>query len=115
VVPNTTSTISSPSIQQRKIATSVAVQDGETIALGGLIRNQVTKGRSTIPGLGNIPLLGHIFGDTTGALGRTELVVLLTPHVVRTPVDARAVTKDLLERIHLGAPPPPKPRHAGKR
>jgi general secretion pathway protein D len=107
VLPNTTSSISSPTIEERKIATSVAVQDGETVALGGLIKNQTTKGRSTIPLLGNIPVLGHLFGDTTGGLVRTELVVLLTPHVVRAPVDARAVTKELTEKIHLAAPPPP--------
>ena len=85
------------------------MQDGETVALGGLISNQVTKGRSSIPGLGAIPILGHLFGDTTGGLMRTELVVLLTPRVVRTPVDARAVTEELREKIHLGAPPPPPP------
>jgi general secretion pathway protein D len=99
--------IDSPTIEQRKISTSVAVQDGETVALGGLIKNEVQKGRSTIPLLGNIPVLGHLFGDTTGGLIRTELVVLLTPHVVRTPVDARAVTKELRDKIHLAAPPPP--------
>ena len=97
----------SPTISQRKIATSVAVQDGETIALGGLISNQVSKGRSTVPLLGNIPVLGHLFGDTTGGLLRTELVVLLTPHVVRTPVDADAITRELRDKIHLAAPPPP--------
>jgi general secretion pathway protein D len=96
----------SPTIEQRKIATSVAVQDGETIALGGLIKNEVQKGRSTIPILGNIPILGHLFGDTTGGLLRTELVVLLTPKVVRTPVDAHAVTEELIRKIHLAAPPP---------
>ena len=112
VSSTTTSSISSPTIQQRKISTSVAVQDGETIALGGLIKNQVTKGRSTIPLLGNIPVLGHLFGDTNGGLVRTELVVLLTPRVVRTPVDARAVTEELRERIHLAAPPSPPRRHA---
>lgn len=111
VVGTTSSSISSPTIQQRKVATSVAVQDGETVALGGLISNQVIKGRSSIPGLGNIPILGHLFGDTTGGLMRTELVVLLTPRVVRTPVDARAVTEELREKIHLGAPPPPSPPH----
>lgn len=115
VSPTTTSAISSPTIQQRKIATSVAVQDGETIALGGLIKNQVTKGRSTVPLLGDIPVLGHLFGDTTGGLIRTELVVLLTPHVVRTPVDARAVTAELREKIHLGAPPPPRSRSRSAR
>ena len=111
VVPTTSGQTSvqqnSPTISQRKIATSVAVQDGETVALGGLISNQVSKGRSTIPLFGNIPVLGHLFGDTTGGLLRTELVVLLTPHVVRTPVDAEAVTRELRDKIHLAAPPPP--------
>jgi general secretion pathway protein D len=102
------STIASPTIEQRKISTSVAVQDGETVALGGLMKNEVDKGRSTVPLFGNIPVLGHLFGDTTGALVRTELLVLLTPRVVRTPVDARAVTAELKAKIHLGAPPPPK-------
>ncbi|MDB5481950.1 MAG: ral secretion pathway protein [Caulobacteraceae bacterium] len=102
--------LTSPTISQRKIATSVAVQDGETVALGGLMSNQVSKGRSTIPLLGNIPILGHLFGDTTGSLARTELVVLLTPRVVRAPVDARAVTQELRDKIHLAAPPPPPRR-----
>ncbi len=106
-----TSGINSPTIEQRKIATSVAVQDGETIALGGLIKNEVSKGRSTVPLLGDIPVLGHLFGDTTGGLNRTELVVLLTPRVVRTPVDARAVTQELRDNIHLAAPPPAAPDH----
>jgi general secretion pathway protein D len=100
----------SPTISQRKIATSVAVQDGETVALGGLISNQVSKGRSTVPFFGNIPILGHLLGDTTGGLARTELLVLLTPRVVRTPVDARAITQELRDKIHLAAPPP-LPRH----
>jgi general secretion pathway protein D len=111
VVPPTSGQTSvqqnSPTISQRKIATSVAVQDGETVALGGLIQNQVSKGRSTVPLFGNIPILGHLLGDTTGGLIRTELVVLLTPHVVRTPVDAEAVTRELRDKIHLAAPPPP--------
>jgi general secretion pathway protein D len=107
VLPNTTSSISSPTIEQRKIATSVAVQDGETLALGGLIKNQINKGRSTVPLFGNIPILGHLLGDTSGGLVRTELVVLLTPHVVRSPVDAEAVTRELRDKIHLAAPPPP--------
>ena len=116
VLPQSSSQASSqdasPTIEQRKIATSVAVQDGQTVALGGLIQNEVQKNRTTIPLLGNIPYIGHLFGDTSNALMRTELVVLLTPRVVRTPVDARAVTEELREKIHLAAPPPrpPKPK-----
>ncbi|MBV9994445.1 MAG: type II secretion system secretin GspD [Caulobacteraceae bacterium] len=105
-----TSGLTSPTIEQRKIATSVAVQDGQTIALGGLIKNEVQKGRSTVPLFGDIPVLGHLFGDTTGGLVRTELVVLLTPRVVRAPVDVLAVTRELRDNIHLAAPPPPVQR-----
>ena len=111
----TTATIDSPTISMRKISTSVAVQDGETVALGGLIKNEVQKGRSTIPLLGSIPILGHLFGDTTGGLLRTELVVLLTPHVVRAPVDARAVTAELRAKIQEAAPPPPPPPPGSKK
>ena len=117
VVPPSSTTAAqqaSPTISQRKISTSVAVQDGETIALGGLISNQISKGRASVPLFGNIPILGHLLGDTTGGLLRTELVVLLTPHVVRTPVDAEAVTRELRDRIHLAAPPPP-PRPSRKK
>jgi general secretion pathway protein D len=116
---SSSSQIASPTISERKIATSVAVQDGETVALGGLIKNEVQKGRSAIPLLDSIPVLGHLFGDTTGALLRTELVVLLTPRVIRAPVDAREVTKELRDKIHEAAPPPPpsadpKPGKRGK-
>jgi general secretion pathway protein D len=106
---NSGSGIVSPTFEERKISTSVAVQDGETVALGGLIKNEVQKGRSTIPLLGDIPVLGHLFGDTTGGLIRTELVVLLTPHVVRTSIDARAITDELKSKIEMAAPPPPPP------
>jgi general secretion pathway protein D len=114
VSATTTSSISSPTIQQRKISTSVAVQDGDTIALGGLISNQVSKGRSTIPLFGSIPVLGHIFGDTTGGLKRTVLVVLLTPRVVRTPVDAEEITREMKEKMRQASAvirktPPLKP------
>ncbi|MHB8528962.1 MAG: type II secretion system secretin GspD [Caulobacteraceae bacterium] len=108
------STIDSPTIQQRKISTSIAVQDGSTVALGGLIRNEVTKTRSTIPLLGQIPIIGHLFGDTGKALARTELLVILTPRVIRTSVDAEAATQELREKIQLAAPPP-KPWKSPKR
>lgn len=110
-----TSGIDSPTIQQRKISTSIAVQDGETVAIGGLIRNEVDKGRSTVPGFGDIPILGHLFGDTTGSLIRTELVVLLTPRVVRTPVDARAITEELRQKLREAEPPPAPAAKVGAR
>ena len=102
-------TIASPTFEQRKIATSVAVQDGETIALGGLIQNSVTKSRNVIPLLGDIPIIGHLFGATSDVLARTELLVLLTPRVIRRQADADAILAELKAKMELAQPPPPPP------
>ena len=103
------SQIASPSFSQRKISTSVAVQDGETIALGGLIQNQVTKTRNRIPLIGDVPYLGNLFGSTGNEVQRTELLVLLTPRVIQAPVDADAITAELKAKMQMAEPPPPPP------
>jgi general secretion pathway protein D len=109
VVPQTQaqSQIASPTFSQRKISTSIAVQDGETIALGGLISNQISKTRNVIPLLGDIPYLGHLFGSTGNEVQRTELLVLLTPRVIAAPVDADAITAELRAKMQMAEPPPP--------
>ncbi|MFQ5535574.1 MAG: type II secretion system protein GspD, partial [Sphingomonadales bacterium] len=92
VVGTTTSGIDSPTIQQRKIESTVAVHDGETIALGGLIRESESRGNSGVPFLKNIPLLGAAFRSANRARRRTELLVFMTPHVIRSLQDARDTT-----------------------
>jgi general secretion pathway protein D len=89
-----------PTITERRIQSSVTVQDGETIALGGLIQdtNSVTKGG--LPLLSDIPVIGSVFGTTDRSVQRTELLVLLSPHVVHNTFDARAVTEELRNRLH---------------
>lgn len=104
VVPTTTSTIDSPTIQQRKIKSSVSVHDGQTIALGGLIRDRQSRGKSGVPGLSDIPVLGSLFGTTTNTADRTELLVLITPHVVRGPEEADAITDELRKRMQSVLP-----------
>jgi len=99
VVRTTSSGIDAPTIQQRQIASSVAVQTGETIALGGLIRDSRTETDSGIPLLMNIPWLGNLFKTQTTINERTELLVLLTPKVVRDPAESRAVTQELRRRL----------------
>jgi general secretion pathway protein D len=99
-VSNTTSSsIDSPTIQQRKINSSVAVQDGQTVALGGLIKDRHTKGSSGIPFLNKIPGLSVLFGDTTNNRTRTELIVLITPHVIENLNQARMVTDELRRKL----------------
>jgi len=99
VVETQSSGIDSPTIQQRRIKTSVAVDDGSTIALGGLIRDRVTDVVTKIPLLGDIPGLGELFRSTGKKTDRTELVVLITATVVTGPDDARQVTRELRERM----------------
>lgn len=99
VVPTTTSTINSPTIEQRKIKTRVVVQDGETIALGGLIKDNTSVANSGFPWLTDIPVLGGLFGTRSVSAQRTELLVLLTPHVIHDQRDVRALTDELRQRL----------------
>lgn len=91
--------INSPTISTRRISTSVAVQDGEVLALGGLIRNTQSKGKTGIPFLSQIPILGGLFGRQSVNGSKTELIVLLKPRVIRTVDDGRAITDELRAKI----------------
>jgi len=103
VARTTTSNLDSPTIQQRKLASSISVTSGETIALGGLIRDRRNDGTSGIPVLKDVPLVGNLFKNTTESTTRTELLVLITPQVVRSPTDIRRVTRELRERLRIPA------------
>jgi len=95
-VANTTSSnIDSPTFNQRLIRTRVAVQDGQTVGMAGLIRDTDTQGNSGIPLIKDIPLLGSLVSSQVNTRARTELLVLITPHVVHDQRDALALTEDL--------------------
>ena len=91
--------INSPTISTRRLSTSVAVQDGEVLALGGLIRNTQTKGRVGFPFLSQIPIIGSLFGRQATGGNKIELIVLLKPRVIRTVDDGRAITDELRAKI----------------
>lgn len=78
-----------PIINQRQADTTVSVKDSETIVLGGIIRSTVTSNVRKVPLLGDIPLLGELFRSTTKGKQKTELIVFLTPRVVKDADDAR--------------------------
>jgi general secretion pathway protein D len=100
VVPTTTSKLDSPTIQQRQIESRVAVQSGETVALGGLIRDSQSNAVIGVPILSEIPILGSLFKTTDNTIKRTELLVLLTPRVVKNRQDFADVTEELRSRLH---------------
>lgn len=97
-------TVPTPTIQDRKFNTSIAVRDGQTIALGGLIRDNTSHNGGGIPFLSEIPYLGSLFGTTDNKEDRTELLVLLTPRVIRNRQDEESVTEELKRKIQTIAP-----------
>lgn len=87
------------SFMQRNIATRVAVRSGDSIALGGLIKENQTKGKQGIPGLHNLPLIGGLFGSTNNVGIRTELLVMITPRVLENDEDLREISAEYRERM----------------
>ncbi len=95
----TTTGINSPTFSDRAVTSRVAIQDGQTVGLAGLIQDSDSHQNQGIPYLKNIPLLGDAFGSQNNQRTRTELLVLITPHVIRTESDANALTADLRDEL----------------
>jgi len=89
---------------QRSVTSKVVVKDGQTLVLGGLIRETGTEGQSGIPVLYKIPVLGALFGQTTQEEGRTELIVLITPRVVQDSLEAGQVTEEIKRKMQAIMP-----------
>ena len=91
-------------ISERRLATQVAVQSGQTVLLGGLIQQAEANTDTGIPGLNRVPVLGRLFGNTNRNRNRTELIVLITPRVIRGGEDAKRITDDYQEKFESLAP-----------
>ena len=98
-----------PRISTRSISTQVAVQSGQTVLLGGLIKQDNAEGVSKVPYLGSIPGLGWLFGASSRSNGRTELIVLITPRVVTSNSQARQVTDEYRQQFQLLEPAAARP------
>lgn len=99
VARTTTSGIDSPTISQRRISTSVVVDNGVTLALGGLIEESRGVTRTKVPIAGDIPIVGNLFRRKQDTQTKTELLILITPKVVRNGSEARAITDELRSRL----------------
>ncbi len=93
--------VNSPTFLVRQAKTSLTTADNQTIILGGLIREDSTRGGRGVPGLRSIPLLGPLFGSETRLTGRTELILLITPHIVQSPEEGARITREVQDRIEL--------------
>lgn len=92
-----------PIVNQREADTVVSVKNGETIILGGIIRNSVTATTNKVPVLGDLPLLGSLFKTNSKTSNKTELLVLLTPRIVKDEDEARQLRLDETKRLSPGS------------
>jgi general secretion pathway protein D len=100
VVPTTTSSIDSPTIRQRAVTSSVVVQSGTEIVLGGMISTRKEKTDSGVPLLKDIPLLGIAFtSDARKDVRRTELLIIIRPVVLASSADTQAITAEIKARL----------------
>jgi general secretion pathway protein D len=98
-----------PIIAQRTTSTQVSVADGQTVIIGGIIRDTETKSVNKVPILGDLPLLGSLFRSTDKTKSKTELMVFLTPRIVKNPTEAAAITEDQKKQLRTPVPPSPGP------
>ncbi|MGD0100740.1 MAG: secretin N-terminal domain-containing protein [Acidobacteriota bacterium] len=89
-----------PTFTVTSVSTTLTVKDGETVAIAGLIRDGENFSRSGVPFLSQIPLLGSLFGQTTKNSHRNELIIMITPHVIRTPEYMQQMTQELRDTLH---------------
>ncbi|CCQ73358.1 type II secretion system secretin GspD [Magnetospira sp. QH-2] len=99
-VPSTSASSLTPTISQRRIKSSIVIQSGETVVLGGLISDEETQAKSGVPVLSDLPLVGSLFGSNSHALDRTELLIFIHPRVVRDPGEARRLTQEVRSRVN---------------
>ena len=88
-----------PSFDLRQAETTAVVQDGDTLAIGGIIAENKENNKQGIPYLINIPVLGRFFGTTSERTTRTELIMLITPHVIRNRSEGTVVTEELKSKL----------------
>ena len=89
----------SPSFTSRETETTVVVRDRESVLIGGIIDERVERSRNGIPFLMDVPVLGRLFRVEQDKRERTELIILITPYVIRDRNEAQAVTQEFTNRV----------------
>jgi general secretion pathway protein D len=94
------SNINSPSFSQRNVSTQVTVEDGDTIAIGGIITESTTETSQGVPYLHRLPYIGAVFGSKSNTKQRTELIIFLTPRVIYDTTQISDATDELKQKVH---------------
>nr|WP_319493854.1 type II secretion system secretin GspD [uncultured Desulfobacter sp.] len=100
---NSTSSTDRPTTLKRELETTIIVEDGNTVVIGGLIDESLSKDVNQVPCLGDIPLLGNAFKNQSSGSDRTNLFIFLTPRVVKSTLEAKKIyqeKKDSMDKLH---------------
>ena len=97
-----------PALSTRRTETELELRDGQTFAIAGLMNNQMNSTLQKIPGIGDIPILGHLFKSKAAQKSQSELVVMITPHIL--PNDSAGVTNTLPRLVEPYLAPLPEPK-----
>ncbi|MEQ1716987.1 MAG: type II secretion system secretin GspD [Hyphomicrobium sp.] len=104
-VTTTTSGIDAPTIQQRRIKTTVAVNNGESIVLAGMMQDRSTISKEQIPLFGDIPLVGNLFKNKNNTIRRTELLIAITPQVIRDSNQLSGIATEFRDKMNFTTRP----------
>ena len=99
VVPSVNSGTQGPTFDKSAVETSVTLEDGQVLVLGGMLKDEYTDGEDKVPGLGDIPILGNLFKNQSRKRTKSNLMIFLRPVVLRTPESAAALTMDRYDAI----------------
>ena len=99
------SKIDSPTIQQRRIKTTVSVNNGGSIILAGLMQDKSTRKNAQVPLAGDIPVIGNLFKDKNDTVARTELMIAITPQVIRDSSQLGQVAAEFRDRLNFSTRP----------
>ncbi len=91
--------IQSPSFSKRMVQTQVTVQDGDTIAIGGIITESNTYSTAGLPFLNRIPVIGAFFGNRSYSKSRSEMIIFMTPHVIYDTNQIQEASQELQDRM----------------
>ena len=105
VKATSSSRIDSPTIQQRRIKTTVSVADGGSIVLAGMMQDRATRSREQIPLLGDVPVVGNLFKNKDDTISRTELLITITPQVVKDSAQVGLIAAEFRDRLNFNTRP----------
>jgi general secretion pathway protein D len=100
-----TSNIDSPTIQQRRIKTTVSVKNGGSVVLAGLMRDKATRQNDQVPLLGDVPVLGNMFKNKADTIERTELLIAITPQVIKDSAQLGLIAGEFRDRMNFNTRP----------